>query len=366
LQTYQNYQPHIDNKDKDRMGFKYHNFFNFVANACAKTKSMKNIAVLMGGYSHEWEISLKSGAVIAHHLDSNLYNVYRVAILKDGWYYKDDAGNRYDIDKNDFSLTIAGKKIIFDCCYNTIHGTPGENGILQAMLQLIGIPQTSCDYYQSAITFNKRDCIAVLKPWNITTGKHVYINQGDAIDATAIATSVGLPCFVKANRSGSSFGVSKVYRVEDMKTALDEAFKIDNEVIIESFLDGIEVSVGVFQIGNQVHALPPTEIVSENDFFDYEAKYQGKSQEITPARLSDSAIKAVQELTKRIYLILKCKGIARADFIFHEGTPHFIEINTNPGMSNESIIPQQIKAARYNMKQLLTDVIENSIKTHQL
>jgi D-alanine-D-alanine ligase len=200
---------------------------------------MKNIAVLMGGYSHEWEISMKSGAVIAQNLDSDLYNIYTVAILKEGWYYKDATGERYEINKNDFSLSIDGEKVSFDCCYNTIHGTPGEDGIIQAMLELLNIPQTSCDYYQSAITFNKRDCIAILKPWNITTGRHMYLNQGDSIDAEIIARNIGLPCFVKANRSGSSFGVSKVYKVKDMDAALENAFSIDNEIIIESFLDGV-------------------------------------------------------------------------------------------------------------------------------
>lgn len=323
---------------------------------------MKNIAVLMGGYSHEWEISLKSGAVIAEHLDSDLYNIYTVAILKEGWYYKDEAGKRYEINKNDFSLSIDGKKITFDCCYNTIHGTPGEDGIIQAMLELLKIPQTSCDYYQSAITFNKRDCIAILKPWNITTGRHMYLNQGDSIDAEVIARNIGLPCFVKANRSGSSFGVSKVYKVKDMDAALENAFAVDNEIIVESFLDGVEVSVGAYQIDDEIRVFLPTEIVSENDFFDYEAKYQGKSQEITPARISEDHTNAVQEITRRIYQVLKLKGLARADFIFHNSIPHFIEINTNPGMSKESIIPQQIKASGGTMKNVFTQIIENTIK----
>ncbi|MFT4839478.1 MAG: D-alanine-D-alanine ligase [Nonlabens sp.] len=325
---------------------------------------MKNIAVLMGGYSHEWEISMKSGAVIAQNLDSDLYNIYTVAILKEGWYYKDATGERYEINKNDFSLSIDGEKVSFDCCYNTIHGTPGEDGIIQAMLELLNIPQTSCDYYQSAITFNKRDCIAILKPWNITTGRHMYLNQGDSIDAEIIARNIGLPCFVKANRSGSSFGVSKVYKVKDMDAALENAFSIDNEIIIESFLDGVEVSVGAYQIDDEIKVLLPTEIVSENDFFDYEAKYQGKSQEITPARISEDHTNAVQDITRRIYQVLKLKGLARADFIFHNNIPHFIEVNTNPGMSEESIIPQQIKASGATMKNVFTQIIENTIKHH--
>jgi D-alanine-D-alanine ligase len=232
------------------------------------------------------------------------------------------------------------------------------------MLELLHIPQTSCDYYQSAITFNKRDCIAILKPWNITTGRHMYLNQGDSIDAEIIARNIGLPCFVKANRSGSSFGVSKVYKVKDMDAALENAFSVDNEIIIESFLDGVEVSVGAYQIDNEIKVLLPTEIVSENDFFDYEAKYQGKSQEITPARISEDHTNAVQDITRRIYQVLKLKGLARADFIFHNNIPHFIEVNTNPGMSEESIIPQQIKASGATMKNVFTQIIENTIKHH--
>ena len=320
----------------------------------------------MAGYSHEWEISMKSGAVITQNLDSDLYKVYPVAILKDSWHYKDVTGKQHEINKNDFSLTIDGKKINFDCCYNTIHGTPGEDGKIQAMLELLDIPQTSCDSYQSAITFNKRDCIAILKPWNITTGRHMYLNQGDQIDAEIIARNIGLPCFVKANRSGSSFGVTKVYKTKDMDAALKTAFDVDDEIIIESFLDGVEVSVGAYQIGDEIKVFLPTEIVSENDFFDYEAKYQGKSQEITPARISDANTKAVQETTRRIYQVLKLKGLARADFIFHDGIPHFIEVNTNPGMSEESIIPQQIRASGDTMKNVFTEIIENTIKNHNL
>lgn len=325
---------------------------------------MKNIAVLMGGYSSEWQISLKSGNVISKNLDRSRYNVYEIIILDDGWYYKDTTGTRYDIDKNDFSILVDQIHITFDCIYNTIHGTPGEDGIIQSYLELLHIPQTSCDSYQSAITFNKRDCIAILKPWGITTGKHIYLNKGAPYNATDVANRLGLPYFVKANRSGSSFGVSKVYKLADLDEALLKAFDVDTEAIIESFLDGTEVSVGVYKIDDDIIALPPTEIVSENDFFDYEAKYQGKSQEITPARISAEATIAVQEQTKRIYEVLKCKGIARADFIFHDGTPHFIEINTNPGMSEESIIPQQIKAHGKTLQEVFTAVIENTIKHH--
>ncbi|MGJ8685019.1 MAG: D-alanine--D-alanine ligase [Nonlabens sp.] len=325
---------------------------------------MKNIAVLMGGYSHEWQISLKSGAVISENIDRSKYNVFEIAILEEGWYYTDAKEEKHFIDKNDFSITVNGEHITFDCAYNTIHGTPGEDGIFQSYLELLGIPQTSCDSYQSAITFNKRDCIAVLKPWNITTGKHIYLNKDDAYDSKDVAIRLGLPYFVKANRSGSSFGVSKVYKTEELDAALQLAFEVDTEAIIESFLDGIEVSVGIYKIDENLIVLPPTEIISENDFFDYEAKYSGRSQEITPARISPELTQAVQVQTKRIYEVLNCKGIARADFIFHNGIPHFIEINTNPGMSKESIIPQQIRATGRTLKEVFTAIIENTIKYH--
>jgi D-alanine-D-alanine ligase len=325
---------------------------------------MRNIAVIMGGYSSEKEISIKSGFVVLENLDPFLYTGYPIIIEKNNWYLRCE-GATYPIDKNDFSVTIKDDKIDFECVYNTIHGTPGEDGVFQAYLELLDIPHTSCDSYQSAITFNKRDCIAVLKPWSIHTGRHLYLNQGEEITFEDMVETVGLPCFVKANRSGSSFGVSKVYEESAFAKALQTAFDVDNEIIIESFLDGMEVSVGIYKLGTTIYALPPTEIVSENDFFDYEAKYLGKAEEITPARLSESATLAVQELSKRIYSILKLKGIARADFIFHEGTPHFIEINTNPGMSKESIIPQQIRAAGKELKQVLTDIIEDTIKNHK-
>ncbi len=325
---------------------------------------MKNIAVLMGGYSSEWQISLKSGEVIARNLDRSKYVVYPVHILKDGWYHVDSHNKRHPIDKNDFSITIDDSHITFDCIYNTVHGNPGEDGILQAYFELLHLPQTSCNSYVSAVTFNKRDCIAVLKPWGIHTGKHIYLNKGADYNINDIVKRMGLPFFVKANRSGSSFGVSKVYEASQLDQAIADAFAVDDEIIIESFLDGIEVSVGVYQIGDDVIALPPTEIVSENDFFDYEAKYLGKSQEITPARISDRLTLAVQEQSKRIYSILKCKGIARADFIFHEGTPHFIEINTTPGMSEESIIPQQITATNHKLTDVLTLIIEDTLKNH--
>jgi D-alanine-D-alanine ligase len=327
---------------------------------------MKNIAVLMGGYSGECEISLRSGSVITNHLDKNKYRVFPIAILTDGWNFNNESGSSYPINKNDFSLEVDGEHIHFDCCYNTIHGTPGEDGKLQAYLELLNIPQTSCASYQSGITFNKRDCIAILKPWDIVTGRHVYLNKDSVFENEEVIKKVGLPCFVKANRSGSSYGVSKVYTLEDMDAALTTAFDVDDEIIVESFLDGMEVSVGVYQLDDEIISLPATEIVSENDFFDYAAKYQGAAEEITPARLNKSERMELRALSKKIYKVLKLKGIARADFIYHNGIPHFIEMNTNPGMSKESIVPKQIEAAGLDLKTVLTNIIENTLKHHKL
>ncbi len=326
---------------------------------------MKNIAVLTGGYSSEWEISIKSGNVVAAHLDKTLFNVYPIHIMPDAWFYKNKDGSKSLIDKNDFSVIIDGAKVVFDCCYNTIHGTPGEDGKIQAYLELVHIPQTSCNSYVSGVTFNKRNTISIVRSRNIETAKNMFLNQGDPYNKDEIALYLGLPCFVKANRSGSSFGVTKVYETNQIPEALATAFKEDNEVLLESFLDGIEVSIGVYKLGDEIIVLPATEIVSENDFFDYEAKYLGKSEEITPARITDLQYNLLKETTARIYNYLNCSGIARADFIFHQGRPHFVEINTNPGLSEASIIPKQIACSGKTLKEVLTQLILNSIEKHK-
>lgn len=247
----------------------------------------KNIAIVMGGYSSEYNISLQSGNVVYANLDIQKYKGYRIHLLKEKWVYIADDGSEIPVNRHDFSITIDGQHILFDGVFNAIHGSPGEDGYLQAYFALLGIPQTSCDFYQAALTFNKRDLLSVLKPYGIKTAKSYYLNLGDTIDIPAIINAVGLPCFVKANKAGSSFGVSKVYAEEDMLNAVEVAFKEDDEIIIESFLDGTEVSVGVINYKGNVTVLPITEIVSDNDFFDYKAKYLGQSQEITPARISD-------------------------------------------------------------------------------
>ena len=312
----------------------------------------------MGGYSSEYKISLISGNVVHQFLDKSKFNSFRIHIFKEKWVYVDEKDAEFPIDKNDFSTTVNGTKINFDCVFNAIHGTPGEDGLMQAYFELIGLPQTSCDYYQSALTFNKRDLLSVLKPYGIKSATSYYINKGDHIDAAEIVKTVGLPCFVKPNKSGSSFGISKVKTANELPIAIEVAYKEDHEVIIESFLDGTEISVGVINYKGKVTVLPITEIVSENDFFDYEAKYHGKSQEITPARISEEMTQKVSEIAKRAYEILQMKGFSRSEFILVNGEPFMLEMNTIPGLTTESLIPQQAKVAGISLEDLFTNAIE--------
>ncbi|MBP93513.1 MAG: D-alanine--D-alanine ligase [Flavobacteriaceae bacterium] len=323
----------------------------------------KNIAIIMGGYSSEYEISLKSGNVVYHTLSQlDMYCPYRIHIFENKWVYVSNTNQEFPIDKNDFSVVVDNQKITFDCVFNAIHGSPGEDGIMQAYLELLNIPHTSCGMYQAALTFNKRDCLSVLKPYGIKTAESYYINLGDEVDEDAIIKKVGLPCFVKANRAGSSFGISKVYKKEEFKKALEVAYKEDDEVIIESYLDGTEVSVGVISYHGEIKVLPITEIVSENDFFDYQAKYLGQSQEITPARISESDADKVRALAKRVYEILKMTGFSRSEYIFKDGEPHLLEVNTVPGLTKTSILPQQAAAAGISLEQLFKNAIEEALK----
>ncbi len=322
----------------------------------------KNIAILMGGYSSEFDISIKSGHVVFNYLDKSKFNLYKILISKDKWVYIDEKEEEFPVDKADFTLTYQEKKIVFHCVFNAIHGSPGEDGLLQAYFELLNIPQTACDYYQAALTYNKRDLLSTLKPYGVNTAKSYYLNLGDSIKEDAIIDEVGLPCFVKANKAGSSFGISKVYKKEELHSAIEKAFKEDDEIIIESFLDGTEVSVGVIMFNGSVKVLPITEIVTENDFFDYEAKYQGKSQEITPARISSIQEKNVVSLAERVYKILKMKGYSRSEFIFVGDTPYMLEMNTTPGLTEESILPQQAEKAGIGLSQLFESAITEALR----
>ena len=319
----------------------------------------KNIAIVMGGYSSEVNISLTSGNVVYNHLNKEKYTAYRVHILKDKWVALDDANKEYLINKDDFSFVLGDKRITFYCVFNAIHGAPGENGTLLAYFKLINLKHTSAPFYQMALTFNKRDTLSVVKEYGIKTAISVYVNKGDAVDLDAIISKVGLPCFVKPNNAGSSYGISKVHTKAAMLPALEKAYKEDSEILIESFLDGPEVSVGVIQYKGVIKVLPITEIVSENDFFDYEAKYEGKSQEITPARITISEKNKIEEIAKKVYAILNMSGFSRSEYILVNGEPHFLEMNTVPGLTENSILPQQAKVAGISLEELFDNAIQS-------
>ncbi len=322
---------------------------------------MKNIAIIMGGYSSEYKISLISGGVVTQFLDKSKYVGFPIHIFKDKWVHVNAENKESPIDKNDFSVIINSQKVTFDCVFNAIHGTPGEDGIMQAYFELINLPQTSCNYYQAALTFNKRDLLSVLKPYGIKSAPSFYLNKGDIVDTHAIVEKVGLPCFVKPNKSGSSFGISKVKSESELPSAIEIAYKEDSEIIIEAFLDGTEVSVGVINWKGKTTVLPITEIVSENDFFDYEAKYLGKSSEITPARISPEMTQKVSDLAKRAYDVLKMKGFSRSEFILVEDEAFMLEMNTIPGLTTESLIPQQAEVAGISLQDLFTNAIEQAL-----
>lgn len=319
--------------------------------------TLMKVAVVMGGYSGEWEVSLKSGQLILDNLDRNKYEVFEVHILNEGWFLI-DKGKKCPINRGDFSAEIAGKKINFDVIVNTIHGTPGEDGQLQAYWKLIGIPFTGCDFYQSALTFNKRDTLSVLSKFSVEKASSVYASQNDKLDKHKIIKDLGLPLFVKANRSGSSLGVSKVNKEEDFAKALETAFEVDSEILIESFLKGREISVGVLKLNGETTVLGYTEIIPENDFFDYQAKYHGKSQEITPADIDNKIQEEIDRTSIRIYDALNMTGFSRIDYIVVEGVPYFIEINTNPGLSPQSIFPQQVQHRGLKFSDLLDSEIQ--------
>ncbi|WP_276392849.1 D-alanine--D-alanine ligase [Eudoraea chungangensis] len=322
----------------------------------------KNIAILMGGHSSEHKISIKSGNVVFKYLDNAKFNVYRILITREKWLYLDEENKEFPVNRADFSINYQGEVIYFDCAFNAIHGSPGEDGLLQAYFELLNIPQTACEHYQAALTFNKRDLLSTLKPYGIKTADSYYLNLGDSIKEDAIITKVGLPCFVKANKAGSSFGISKVYKKEELNKAITKAFKEDNEILIESFLEGTEVSVGVITYKGALKVLPVTEIVTDNDFFDYEAKYEGKSQEITPARISEAQEENVKSCAKKIYSILKMTGFTRSEFIFLGDTPYLLEMNTTPGLTEESILPQQAQKAGITLSELFESAIEEALQ----
>lgn len=322
----------------------------------------KNVAVVMGGFSDEYKVSLKSGQLIFDELDRDLYDVYKVHILKEGWFFINENEEKLPIDKADFSVKLPnGEKLTFDVCFNTIHGTPGENGILQAYWDAVGQKYTGCDFYQSALTFNKKDTLAVLAKYGIPSAKSVYLRKGQDINEDEIIAELGLSCFVKPNQSGSSLGISKVKEKSEFAQALKLAFAEDDEVLIESFLDGTEVSVGVVDYKGVPTVIGITEIIPETEFFDYQAKYEGASQEITPARLDEETRRKVEEIAIRAYVSLGMKGFSRSEYIIMNGTPYMLEMNTNPGFSPASILPQQARIYGISIQDLCGNEVEKAL-----
>lgn len=321
----------------------------------------KIIGVVSGGYTSERGISQKSGQVVFEALLNTPFECYHIDIAQEAWTVRDANGTQHEINKSNFSILVNGENKSFDCVVNMIHGAPGENGQLAGYFELLNLPHTSCSSAMAALTYDKRNCLAVTDSFGIPSAKRMIFNEGDSVELDEIINTVGLPCFVKANRAGSSFGVYKVSEKTELNSALEGALKEDNELLIEAALEGREITVGVLERKGKIEVLPITEIISENDFFDYEAKYEGKSQEITPAKLPLEWEKAAKKMAEKIYKTMGLRGITRTEFIFVDGVPHLLEINTIPGMTLQSIIPQQAEAAGISMEDLLTDLIETSI-----
>lgn len=323
---------------------------------------MKHIAIVAGGDSSEVEVSLKSAKGIKSFIDETKYKTTIVTIIGDEWLAKVSDNKSYTIDKNDFSYTIDGEKQRFDFAYITIHGTPGENGILQGYFDLIGLKYSCCGVLAAALSFNKFACNQYLKNFGAKVAQSLLVSPGMNVESKDVVDKLGLPCFIKSNVGGSSFGVTKVKEESQILPAINKAFAEGGDVIIESFLKGTEITCGMYKTHEKTVVFPITEVVSENEFFDYDAKYNGQVKEITPARISDELTKKVQEETKKYYDILGCKGIVRIDYIITEdGVPHVLEANTTPGMTPTSFIPQQVRAAGLDIKDVMTDIIENKL-----
>jgi len=322
----------------------------------------KNIAIVAGGDSSEVVVSLKSASGLNSFMDKERYNIFIVTIVGKIWQVELSENEKKVIDKNDFSFSINGVKIVFDFAYITIHGTPGENGILQGYFDLIGVPYSCCGVLAAALTFNKFTCNTYLKGFGVKVAESLVLRAGQTVSDEDVTEKIGFPCFIKPNVGGSSFGVTKVKSAEQVQPAIAKAFAEGGEVMIEAFLSGTEITCGIYKTKLKTKVFPVTEVVSENEFFDYDAKYKGQVQEITPARISESLTGRVQKLSSAIYDILGCKGIVRIDFIISEGDViNLLEVNTTPGMTTTSFIPQQIAKAGLEIREVMTEIIENEL-----
>ncbi len=324
--------------------------------------SKRNIAVVAGGDSSEYIVSVKSGANVLKAINPDLFTPWLVRIKGEEWIVFDGAEKIADIDKSDFSFSVNGTKYRFEYAYIIIHGTPGEDGTLQGYFEMLKIPYSSCDVQSSALTFNKYFCNNYLRSFGIPMANSVRLIKGEKYSAAQIVESLGLPLFVKPSAGGSSFGVTKVKKGEDLVEAVNKALDESPETIIEQFIDGKEFTCGVVKIGAQKLVFPVTEVIPANEFFDYDSKYMpGMADEITPARISEALTLKVQTLSAQIYDLCNCKGIVRIDYILKGDIFYFLEVNTVPGMTETSFIPQQIKAMGLNLTDLLTDIINSEL-----
>jgi len=320
----------------------------------------KNIALVTGGYSGESVISYKSAASIFDHIDNEKWNCFLIDIHPTGWFYKNNAGEKTQVDKNDFSIIENGAKINFDAVLIGLHGTPGEDGKLQGYFDCLHIPYTSCDAASSALTFNKRYTVAVAAFAGIPVAKSMHLFKHEVYNTDEILRQLTLPLFVKPNNGGSSLGISKVNHAADLLTAMDKAFKEDQQVLVEEFISGREFTIGVFKSKGEIITLPITEIISKNEFFDFQAKYEGASEEVTPANVEEEIAKKIRAEAKKAYSVFNCNGIIRIDFIYNEKEqkPYLLEINTVPGQSAASIVPQQVKSMGWSLKEFYSALIE--------
>lgn len=326
----------------------------------------KNIALVTGGFSGEAVISYKSATTIGNNLDPDIFNVYKIDVNPNGWFYEMIDGRKVEVDKNDFSLQLDNKKIDFDAVFIGMHGTPGEDGKLQGYFDTLKIPYTSCNAATSAITFNKRYTVAIAKMAGVSVANSVHLFKHLPVSSLQIADQLKLPVFVKPNNGGSSIGMSKVERKEDIEAAIEKAFREDDQVLVEEMIKGREFTVGVFKTKGNIIVLPITEVKAHDDkaFFDFEAKYQGRSTETTPAQVDEAIADKIRDAAKKIYSVFNCRGVVRIDFIYNEesGQPYMLEINTIPGQSEASIVPQQVKAMGWSLQEFYTKLVEEAFE----
>ena len=323
--------------------------------------SKKNIALVTGGFSGESVISYKSAAAIFENIDTEKWNCYLIDINPQGWFYINEQKEKSSVDKNDFSIIDNGKKILFDAVLVGLHGTPGEDGKLQGYFDCLNIPYTSCNAASSALTFNKRYTVAVAAFAGISVAKSMHLFMHSPVTTEQILSELSLPLFVKPNNGGSSLGISKVKIAEDLQAAIERAFKEDEQILVEEFISGRELTIGVFKSKGKIITLPMTEIISENEFFDFQAKYEGASEEVTPADVSEEIAEKIRVEARKAYSVFNCNGVIRIDFIYNEemGKPYLLEINTVPGQSAASIVPQQVMAMGWTLKEFYSTLLED-------